>query len=58
MAEKKKVTKVEPKPVKAEGDFKNVTSKNIFTTRGRCGGGATITLPVNEGESIKGLESV
>jgi len=42
----------------AHPTFKNVTSKNIFTSCGRVHGGDEIGVPLSEGEKTKGLELV
>lgn len=41
-------------PVQCE--FKNNGKRNVFTTKGRCGAGETVTLVREEGLLNKGLE--
>lgn len=37
-------------------DYKNVSTANIFTTKGRCAPGKTVNLKSTEAKSYEGLE--
>ncbi len=38
--------------------FKNVTKRNVFTSKGRVGAGQTVEVTFSEGEETGGLEKV
>lgn len=47
-----------PTPQTDEAEFRNITSRNIFTTKGRVAHGETIIIPTAEGNANPGLEIV
>lgn len=38
--------------------FRNITSRNVFTSMGRCLPSETVRLTSKEGDGVKGLELV
>ena len=51
------IEKVEAKIKKVRAfDYKNIGSRNIFTTKGRCAPGQTVNLKSDEAKAYEGLK--